>query len=87
MFGFTEMACVTTKDIFEKEDQLVEYLGQVRAWYTATERQRLYKNNEHLGMSLVKLVLSSVGHPLLRSACRIDRNTTSSKYSLDPNLN
>lgn len=83
---YTGEMYVTTKDIFDKEEDLVAYLGQVRAWYTATERQRLYKNNEHLGMSMVKLVLASVGHPLDRSACRIDRETTCSKYRLDPNL-
>ena len=83
---FGEGVYVTTADIFEKEHELVKYLGEVRAWYTATERQRLYKNNEHLGMSMLKLVLSSVGHPLERSACRIDKETTCSKYSLDPDL-
>jgi hypothetical protein len=75
---------VTTKDIFKKEESLMQLLGPVRAWYTAKERQRLYKNCAHLGMSLTKLILSSVGHPLSCSDCRIDANTTCCKFSLDP---
>lgn len=78
---------ITTKDVYDHEEEIVNLLlGQVRAWYTATERQRLYKNSDHLGMSLVKLILSSVKHPLKCSACRIDSHTTSNKYSLDQSL-
>jgi hypothetical protein len=73
---------ITTFDLHAHEDELLTLLGQVRAWYTATERQRLYKNNQHLGVSLAKLVLGSVGHPLERSPCRIDPDTTSCKFSL-----
>ena len=35
-------------------------------FYTAAERQRLYKNNQNLGVSVARLVLTTVGHPLQR---------------------
>mmetsp|Transcript_9881 Transcript_9881/g.29865 ORF Transcript_9881/g.29865 Transcript_9881/m.29865 type:complete len:96 (+) Transcript_9881:1649-1936(+) len=57
---------VTTADMRAKEQELLALLGEVRAYYTAVERQRLYKNNEHLGVSVARLALSMAGHPLER---------------------
>ena len=77
---------VTTKDVFEHEHELLELLGEIRGVFTSKERQRLYKDNQHLGMSVVKLVLEAAGHPLTRATCRIDRDTTCSKFALDPDV-
>jgi hypothetical protein len=60
---------ITTADMHAHEPELMAVLGDVRAWFTAKERQRLYKNNEHLGVSVAKLVLETAGHPLERSPC------------------
>lgn len=57
---------VTTADMRAKEPELLELLGEVRAWYTAAERQRLYKNNQDLGVSVARLALTMAGHPLQR---------------------
>ena len=58
---------VTTADMRAKEQELLVLLGEVRAWYTAVEqRQRLYKNNQNLGVSVALLVLTLGGHPLER---------------------
>jgi hypothetical protein len=83
---YQELPYVTTNDIFAQEEALLELLGLVRAWFPAIERQRLYKNNEHLGMSVAKLLLGAVGHSLKRTACRLDADTTCNKFSLDPAL-
>ena len=87
--SFGNKKYVTTRDIWAAEGELLQLLGEVRTWYTALERQRLYKNSEHTGVSLAKLVLSSVGHPLERSPCRLIglnnnqmRPTISYKFSL-----
>ena len=60
---------ITTADMHAHEPELMALMGHVRAWFTAKERQRLYKNNEHLGVSVAKLVLQTAGHPLERSPC------------------
>jgi hypothetical protein len=60
---------ITSADLYAHELELLELLGDVRAWYSAKERQRLYKNNRHLGLSVAKLVLQAAGHPLERSPC------------------
>jgi hypothetical protein len=44
-------------DVCEKDLELL--LGEVWAWYTSHERQRLHKNNTHLATSIAKLVLES----------------------------
>ena len=54
---------VTSSDLRAKEHELLALLGEVRAWYTAIERQRLYKNNKHLGVTVARLVLTMAGHP------------------------
>jgi CRISPR/Cas system-associated protein Cas10 (large subunit of type III CRISPR-Cas system) len=81
---FRTQPYLTTKDIQKQEEALGQLLGLVRASYTAKERQRLYNKCIRLGMSITKLVLTSVGHPLQRSGCRLDADTTCCKFSLDP---
>jgi hypothetical protein len=79
----SEKMYLTTHDIIVCEKDLEQLLGEVWAWYTSHERQRLYKNNAHIATSIAKLVLESAGHPL--TLC-IDESTSSSKYLLDGKL-
>ena len=45
-------------------DELTELLGHVRACFSSEERRPLYRNNDHLGVAVAKLVLRAAGHPL-----------------------
>ena len=69
---------VTAADLEANNDELMSLLGQVRAWFTAKERQRLYKNRRLYGVSVARLVLEAAGHPLERSV----RGGGGGKYSL-----
>lgn len=74
-----ERPYVTTADMHAHEPELMALMGHVRAWFTAKERQRLNKNNEHLEVSVAKLVLQTAGHPLVRSPC----SSGGGKFELD----
>lgn len=50
---------VAVADLRAHDAELRSLLGHVRAFYTAKERQRLYKNNVHLGASVGALLLST----------------------------
>ena len=49
----------TNKSVRDNERAITGLLGQVRTYYTSTERVRLYKNNQNLPLSITKLILSS----------------------------
>eukprot|EP00038_Savillea_parva_P005528 m.157198 g.157198 ORF g.157198 m.157198 type:complete len:155 (-) comp11727_c0_seq7:56-520(-) len=53
---------VTDADMRAHDTELRALLGHVRAYYTAHERQRMYKRRVNTGVSLAKLVLSTTGH-------------------------
>ena len=74
---------VATADLWAHEAALLALLGNVKACYTAKERQRLYKNNEHLGTSVAKLVLGGAGHPLTRPNAK---RRGKALFALDPAL-
>ena len=56
--------CYFTSNMVKRnEDHILSYLGRVRAFYNCHERRYLYKNNANLALTIVRLILSSVGHP------------------------
>ena len=68
----------TGKMVKNHEDHILQMLGQVRAFYNCNERRYLYKNNNNLSLSVVRLILRSVGHPCYK----YDGN----KFALAPQL-
>lgn len=57
---------VASADLRAHDDELAGLLGQVRAYFTADERARLYTSKSRVGVCAAKLVLRATGHPLKR---------------------